>query len=101
MSGYNYDTGKFRGYCVLCGDGHAKRDIDRIYISNGRYGSHKIMAYVCRSCAPRVADFLGVELPEIDGEPQRRNAYAFTQCPVCMAEIRKKDHYCWNCGETL
>ena len=97
----NYDTGRFRGYCVLCGDGYAKRDIDRIYISNGRYGPHKIMAYVCRNCSPKVADFMGVELPDIDSEPQRRKMYNYAQCPYCMADTRKKDRYCWSCGKEL
>lgn len=101
MSYYNYDAEKFRGYCVLCGSGFAKRDIDRIYISNGRYGPHKILAYVCRECVPKVADFLGVELPDIDGEPQRRKLYDHAQCPQCMTDVRKADRYCWFCGKRL
>lgn len=68
---YNYDTGAFRGYCVLCGGGFAKRDIDRVLVKNGRYGTPKTIAYVCRECLPKVADFLGVELPDIDSVEYR------------------------------
>ena len=99
MGYYNYDTGAFRGYCVLCGDGHAKRDMNRILISYGRYGPTKTMAYVCESCAPKVADFLGVALP--DEEAQRRRLYEYPACPHCKAEVKKTDRYCWCCGNGL
>ena len=97
---YNYDTGRFRGYCVLCGDGYPKRELDRIFISNGHYGSHKTMAYVCRSCSAKVADFLGVELPDID-ETQERKLYEYSFCPACYGQVKRSDLYCSYCGQRL
>lgn len=63
---YNYDTGYFRGYCVLCGDGHPKRHMNRILVAQGSYGTPKCMAYVCQKCTPKVADWFGVELPNLE-----------------------------------
>lgn len=99
MEYYNYDTGAFRGYCVLCGDGHAKRDMNKILISYGRYGHPKMMAHVCVDCSSKVADYLGVELP--DEETQRRRLYEDHRCPHCRTSVKKTDRYCWYCGEQL
>ena len=67
MSYYDYDTGAFRGYCVLCGAGGPKRDFDCIMIRRGSYGNPKKLAYTCRDCSLKLADYLGVELPEMLG----------------------------------
>lgn len=99
MAYYNYDTGHFRGYCVLCGEGHAKSDMNRILISYGSYASPKIMAYVCDKCSPKVADFLSVALP--DREAQRRKLYEYPQCPHCFTKVKKTDKYCCHCGKKL
>ena len=101
MAYYNYDTGAFRGYCVLCGTGFSKRELDRVYISNGRYGPHRLMAYICRDCSSKVADYLGVELPDVDGETQKRKLYEYTFCPKCWAQVKKTDRYCRYCGNRL
>lgn len=84
MPYYNYDTGAFRGYCVLCGVGGPKRDFDRIMIRNGRYGSPKQMAYTCRECSSKVADFLGVELPDVDHTESRKPYQYSRYCPACQ-----------------
>ena len=63
MNLYNYDTGYFRGYCVLCGAGHAKREMDKIIVVRGSYGKPKTIAYTCANCSPRIAEWLGVEFP--------------------------------------
>lgn len=99
MSGYNYDTGAFRGYCVLCGDGHRKRDLDRVLCKNGNYGTPKTMAYVCRPCMASVADFLGVELPDMDATERRQ--YNGVLCPKCMNYCGSTDRYCRRCGMNL
>lgn len=96
---YNYDTGAFRGYCVLCGNGYAKRELDRILCRNGSYGSPKTMAYVCRSCMTSVADFLGVELPDMDATEHRQ--YSGVLCPKCMTYCGSSDRYCRKCGINL
>ena len=96
---YNYDTGAFRGYCVLCGDGHPKRELDRVLIQNGRYGSPKIMAYVCRGCSSKVADYLGVELPDVDAVNHR--FHSNKTCPNCKQGVSRFDRYCRYCGRRL
>lgn len=99
MSRYNYDTGAFRGYCVLCGDGYRKRDLDRVLCKNGNYGTPKTMAYVCRGCMSAVADFLGVELPDMDAVERRK--FNGDLCPRCMTYCGATDRYCRKCGMNL
>lgn len=100
MGFYNYDTSSFRGYCVLCGNGFAKRDLDRVLCRKGSYGSPRTMAYVCRSCMSKVADFLGVELPDMDKEPNyRKPNYPF--CPKCSIYGMEGDRFCRKCGSKM
>ncbi len=96
---YNYDTGAFRGYCVLCGDGHSKREMNCVLVRFGSYGSPKTMAYVCQNCTPKVADWLGVELP--DEEERHRKLYDYPRCQHCQTRVKTTDRYCWYCGNGL
>jgi hypothetical protein len=100
MSYYNYDTGSFRGYCVMCGDGAKKSDLDRLLIRHGSYGSPKTLAYLCRNCATALADHIGVALPDLD-EIQSRKMYDITSCPACLRNIKSTDRFCRYCGHRL
>lgn len=87
---YNYDTGKFRGYCVRCGMGAPKRDLDRVLCKNGRYGTPKTMAYLCRDCMSWLADTLGVELPDMEAV-ERRGPYNSSCAYASYVYFGKRD----------
>lgn len=99
MGYYNYDTGAFLGYCVRCGTGFPKRELDRLMVKNGRYGNPKILAYCCRECMANIADALGVALPDIDTPRHRAPHYLF--CPACRLHGQEGDRYCRKCGTKL
>lgn len=50
--------------CAICGKRALKRDLDRLKVCAGRYGSPITLAYIHRECLPALADFLEVEIPE-------------------------------------
>lgn len=97
---YNYDTGCFRSACALCGTQKAGRELDRVLVAAGPYSTPKTMAKVCRDCLPRVADFLGTELPDIDKKNYRGPSH-YRWCLVCGKMVGRNDVYCKNCGREL
>lgn len=89
----------YRSCCALCGRGFTARDLDKVYVRRGTYGRLVTMACLCQNCTARMADYLCIELPDLDAPCARRPLPSY--CPNCMTRVSKYDCFCKNCGEKL
>lgn len=96
---YEYDTGAFLGECALCHDKAPKRSLDRVMLKSGSYGSPKILAYICRDCLPRLAEFLEADVPDIDSTNHRLSWEHY--CHSCYTIVSRRDRFCKQCGLAL
>lgn len=94
----SYQKQYYKDDCNLCGKREIKRNLIRVMLRDGAYGSPKQVAYLCEDCLPKLAEFLECDIPDLT-ECARRTP--MTCCPECYTTISRLDRFCKHCGHQI
>jgi len=84
--------------CALCGDVQPTRDLIRVRVQLGPYGPPKMIARLCDSCAVKLADWLGAEVPDLETVRRQKLPALFRRCFRFSSSQNK---FCPHCGAPM
>lgn len=84
--------------CTLCGDVQPTRDLIRVKLQLGPYGSPKTAARLCSACTARLADWMSAELPDLDAV---RKQQLPGLCHKCFRFSSSQNRFCPHCGAPM